>query len=98
MKLINKFGLAVLLIAFLAVPSLAEKHHGGETTHHSESYRKPQAAPSTAPKMQSSHTQTDSRIPPPVLEKNQRKESQGTQIRTIMKRKHETVKNKLDNN
>ena len=46
MKLIWKVGLAALLIAFLTVPALAREHGGGGTTHPSESYREPQAAPS----------------------------------------------------
>ena len=45
MKLIWKFGLAALLIAFLTVPSLARQHGGGGTGHSSESYREPQAQP-----------------------------------------------------
>ena len=48
MKLIKQFGLAALLVAFLAVPALAQ-HHGGGTTHPSESSREPQAAPSPVP-------------------------------------------------
>lgn len=48
MLLINKFVLAALLVAFLAVPSLAQ-HHGGGTTHPSESYKETPAPPSPTP-------------------------------------------------
>ena len=47
MKLILKFGLAALLAAFLAAPALA-REHGGGTSHPSESYKAPPAAPSPA--------------------------------------------------
>src|SRR3989339_1889815 len=42
MKLILKFGLAALLFAFLAVPSLAEKHQSG-AVRSPESGKAPQA-------------------------------------------------------
>jgi len=93
MKLINKFGLAALLIVFLAVPSLAQKHHGGETTQHSKSYKQPQAAPSTAPTMESRGTKTNSRIPSGFTEESKKGKSGHPMSPTIMKTKHESVKN-----
>jgi hypothetical protein len=64
MKLILKIGLAALLVAFLAVPSLAQKQHGGGTTHPAASYQEPQTQPSAAER---SGTQTRKPIPPPGL-------------------------------
>jgi hypothetical protein len=64
MTLILKFCLAAMLAAFLAVPALAEKHHGGGTTLPAESYKEPQAQPSAAER---SGTQTRKPIPPPGL-------------------------------
>jgi hypothetical protein len=50
MKSILKFGSAALLVALLAVPALAQKHHGGGTTHPAESSKEPTpAAPSPVP-------------------------------------------------
>jgi hypothetical protein len=60
MKLIWNFGLAALLVAFLAVPSLAEKHHGGGVKDSHDSY-----APSPAPKVKQPKTQTGSQALPP---------------------------------
>jgi hypothetical protein len=43
MKLISKFALAGLLVAFLAVPALSQKHQSGGTMGPSETYKEPQA-------------------------------------------------------
>jgi hypothetical protein len=59
MKLILKFGVAALLFAFLAIPSLAEKHQGyiGETEKNLRRY-----APSPTPEVKATKTPTGSRI------------------------------------
>jgi hypothetical protein len=62
MKLMVKFGLAAWLVAFLAVPSLAQKQHGGGTAHPAASYQEPQTQSSAAER---SGTQT--REPSPSL-------------------------------
>ena len=64
MKLINNFGLAALLVAFLAVPALAQHHHGstGTSTPRPESSKEPQVQPSA---MERPVTQTKKPIPPP---------------------------------
>jgi hypothetical protein len=43
MKLISKFALAGLLVAFLAVPAISQQHQSGGTMRPSETYKEPQA-------------------------------------------------------
>jgi hypothetical protein len=43
MKIILKIGLAALLVAFLAVPGLAQKHQSGGTRPPTETSKEPQA-------------------------------------------------------
>jgi hypothetical protein len=68
MKLMVKFGLAALLVAFLAVSSLAErKHPSGETKGTPESYKVPAApspVPTPYPNVEPTKTKTGSRVPP----------------------------------
>ena len=58
MKLMLKFGVVALLFAFLAIPSLAEKHQGyiGETE------KNLRRAPSPTPEVKATKTPTGSRI------------------------------------
>jgi hypothetical protein len=64
MKLLLKFGLAALLVAFLAVPSLARKA-GGEGTSTGKTYessKEPEVQPSSQERV---GTKTKKPIPPP---------------------------------
>jgi hypothetical protein len=63
-KLIKKFGLVALLVAFLAVPALAQDHQSKETTSPPESYKAPQEQPTPAVEVKSPRTQTGSQILP----------------------------------